>query len=170
MAGKAEGFLSFFGFKNLVILASILSAGGAAYLSVKSYINTNKETIQSLNVTITELEKHLQRESSNNRILQENQKTLIENQKSLDIQYSKIHSSVVDLLKREQFMIDNYMRLHEKLYRESRGKKSIEELGAAKPGLVQKYINKEILRLNECVKRLTGGEKNEKFDCTDFGV
>lgn len=170
LGGPVGGVISLFGGKNIAIAIGIASTLGIAYLSINSYIKHNVATINRLNEEVSTLKRNLEVTKVDNETLKHNINVIKEGVQRLNEDHAKVRNTLTALMEKDRKITENYNRLHEKLYRESRGKKSLEELGLVKPKLVQAYMNKEIKRLNECAKALTGGVKNEKIDCSDFGL
>jgi hypothetical protein len=75
--------------------------------------------------------------------------------KTLKIDYDKIIQSKEQLANLNTQYTKNINQLRDKLNRESSGKTSINDLVKNKPGLIERYINKEVKRQIECFKTIS---------------
>lgn len=87
------------------------------------------------------------------RKLDEQQKQI----ESLKLNYDQIIKAKEDLLTEVESLKTQQRQEEEKLYRENRKKKSLEELAIKKTGLVQKAINKATKNVFECFVTLSKG-------------
>jgi len=123
--------------KYLIFITIIIMS----YMSFFLYYTYSKFRIESLIVKTQKLEHDVAQKE-----------TYI---KTLKIDYDKIIQSKEQLANLNTQYTKNINQLRDKLNRESSGKTSINDLVKNKPGLIERYINKEVKRQIECFKTIS---------------
>lgn len=111
--------------------------------------------------TIDSLRKDLQISEQNNQELEAAVIGANEAVESLHKDYKekeKIHKEREELVKE---LREQNRELRKKLYREQQGKKPLEELAIAKPGLVEKAVNSGTKKVFECFEKISEGKEDE---------
>lgn len=130
------------------LLNKYVLGGFAIFLVVGScfiYYMWSQNKIETLKIQVSQLEK-----------IAEGQKKVIEKQKK---DYDDIIASNRNLVEKTEELKTSNRKLSDKLYRETEGKKSLEELALKKSKLIEKLINggtKDVLR---CFELISLGEE-----------
>lgn len=123
----------------------LVLSGSAVFLALSFYLYHLHAThkIESLEQEKKELTR-----------LVEDQKRQIE---TIRVNYDAIIKAKDELSTEIQTLKDQQRKEEEKIYRENRNKKSLEELAIRKTGLVQKAVNKATKKVFECFVTISQG-------------